>query len=122
MDNTTFFKEGYIPDLATGKPVDGTKPEENVRQEYELILHENYSYAYGQMDIEVKIQRGEIHNKKNEKERADIPAEIRRLIAKREKARKTKDWKKADEIRKKINNLGYILEDTKEGTNARKKD
>ena len=57
-----------------------------------------------------------------EKERADIPAEIRRLIAKREKARKTKDWKKADEIRKKINNLGYILEDTKEGTNARKKD
>ena len=35
---------------------------------------------------------------------------------------KTKDWKKADEIRKKINNLGYILEDTKEGTNARKKD
>jgi len=66
------LKEGYIPDLATGKPVDIRKPEETVRQEFERILHENYGYDYEQMDIEVKIQRGEIKSKKNQKERADI--------------------------------------------------
>ncbi|MEM3074971.1 MAG: N-6 DNA methylase [Candidatus Pacearchaeota archaeon] len=71
-EEMTILKEGYIPDLATGKPVDIRKPEEQVRQEYEKILKENYEYDFEQMDIEVQIQRGEKHNKKNEKERADI--------------------------------------------------
>ncbi|QQG38435.1 MAG: N-6 DNA methylase [Candidatus Woesearchaeota archaeon] len=66
------LKEGYILDLATSKPVDIRKPEENIRQEYEKILHEDYDYEYEQMDIEVQIQRGEQHSKKNKNERADI--------------------------------------------------
>jgi len=66
------LKEGYVPDLATGKPVDIRKPEEPVRQEYERILKENYDYDFKQMDIEVNIQRGEQHNIKNKNERADI--------------------------------------------------
>lgn len=66
------LKEGYILDKATGKPVDGRKPEEKVRQEYEEILKDNYNYDFQQMDIEVKIQRGERSNKKNIHERADI--------------------------------------------------
>jgi len=65
-------KEGYIQDRATGKFVDGRKPEEKVRQDYEGILFNDYSYEYGQMDIEVFIQRGEKKSKKNTKERADI--------------------------------------------------
>jgi len=52
------LKEGYITDLATGKPVDIRKPEETVRQEYEIILNENYNYDFNQLDIEVFIQRG----------------------------------------------------------------
>ena len=66
------LKEGFIYDRATGKPVDGRKPEENVRQEYEKILNEDYDYDYKQMDIEVMIQRGEQHSKKNRSEKADI--------------------------------------------------
>lgn len=58
-------------DLATGKKINSSKPEEKVRQEYEKILHEDYEYSYEQMDIEVYIQRGEKHSSKN-KERADI--------------------------------------------------
>ena len=68
MDN---LKEGYIKDLATGKKVRDT-PEEKVRQEYEKVLYEDYDYDYKQMDIEVPIQRGEKHSKKNKSERADI--------------------------------------------------
>lgn len=58
-------------DLATGKKINSSKPEERVRQEYEKILHEDYEYLYEQMDIEAYIQRGEKHSSKN-KERADI--------------------------------------------------
>jgi len=72
MQETISLKEGYILDKATGKPVDIRKPEEEVRQEYEAILHDNYSYGYEQVDIEVPIQRGEQHSKKNKNERADI--------------------------------------------------
>ncbi len=68
------LKEGFIHDRATGKVVDGRKPEEDVRQAYEKELYDNYGYDYKQMDIEVYIQRGEKNNRKNkdEKERADI--------------------------------------------------
>lgn len=65
------LKEGYILDAATGKPVDGRKPEERIRQEYEEILHDNYGYDYEQMDINVKIQRG-TKKSKGETDYADI--------------------------------------------------
>ncbi len=44
-----------------------------------------------------------------------IPAEVKKLVADREKARKAKDWKKADQIREKITKLGFIVEDTSRG-------
>lgn len=69
---TKEIKEGYIKDHATGFLVDGKKPEEKVRQDYESILFNDYGYEYSQMNIEVYIQRGEKNSKKNEKERADL--------------------------------------------------
>ncbi len=44
-----------------------------------------------------------------------IDAEVEELIAQRTAARKAKDFKKADEIRDKLNEMGIILEDTREG-------
>jgi cysteinyl-tRNA synthetase len=44
-----------------------------------------------------------------------IPAEITKLAKERLKARENKDWKKADKLRDKIQKLGYIIGDTKEG-------
>ncbi len=41
--------------------------------------------------------------------------EIKRLIQEREKARKEKDWKKADEIRETLRKKGITLEDTEKG-------
>ena len=49
-------RKGY--DFATGKPVDLSRPEESVRQEYEHILVEAYGYRKSELDIEVKIPRG----------------------------------------------------------------
>lgn len=44
------------------------------------------------------------------------PKKIKELAKKREQLRKTNEWTKADEIRKIIEESGFLLEDTKEGT------
>ena len=49
-----------------------------------------------------------------------LPIEVEKLIQEREGARKKKDWKKADELREKIRELGYALEDTVEGIRWKK--
>jgi len=45
----------------------------------------------------------------------EIPQKVKKLAEEREKYRQTGDFGKADEIRKKIEELGYKIEDTKEG-------
>ncbi len=50
-----------------------------------------------------------------EKEKIKVSTEIKKLIGKREKLRKEKKWKEADEIREKIKSLGFYINDTKEG-------
>lgn len=47
-----------VADFATGKPIDISKPEELVRQEFERILHEDHGYPRECMDIEIGIQMG----------------------------------------------------------------
>ncbi len=49
------------------------------------------------------------------KETAKIPSFIKKMVREREQARKKRDWKSADEIRKKIKQMGYQIKDTKEG-------
>jgi len=45
-----------------------------------------------------------------------ISSNIRILAREREKYRKDKNWEKADELRKKAEKMGYIIEDTDEGS------
>jgi cysteinyl-tRNA synthetase len=44
-----------------------------------------------------------------------IPAKIKKLLDERDVARKNSDFKKSDELRDKINSLGYEIKDTPEG-------
>jgi cysteinyl-tRNA synthetase len=44
-----------------------------------------------------------------------LPKEAEELIRKREEARKARDWKTADEIRKQLKALGVTIEDTAQG-------
>ena len=46
---------------------------------------------------------------------------IKELIKERNKARSEKDWDRADEIRKQLDEMGIILDDTPEGTVWKKK-
>ncbi len=44
-----------------------------------------------------------------------IPKEVQKLVKEREQARKDKNFKESDELRTKINTLGYEVKDTEEG-------
>ena len=47
-----------------------------------------------------------------EKEKIEIPSDVKKLADERLKARKNKNWERSDELREKINNLGFVVEDT----------
>lgn len=49
-----------------------------------------------------------------------IPEDVIKLAKEREKYRAGKDWKSADEIRQKITDLGYSIEDTEGGMKIKK--
>jgi len=46
---------------------------------------------------------------------AGVPSEVAKLITEREQARATKDWKKADLLRTKIEKAGWMVKDTPTG-------
>jgi cysteinyl-tRNA synthetase len=52
---------------------------------------------------------------------AEIPDEVSTLVSARQEARKARDFRKADEIRARLDEMGYIVEDTAEGVRVRRK-
>ncbi len=50
-----------------------------------------------------------------------VPDEVQSLVRQRDESRVQKLWKRADELRDEISALGYVLEDSKGGTRARRK-
>lgn len=55
------------------------------------------------------------------KEEIHIPLEIRDIAEERLTARQNKDWKKSDELRDKLIELGWLIKDSKEGYSLEKK-
>lgn len=51
----------------------------------------------------------------------EAPADIINLVKSREEARKKKDWKTADELRKTIEEKGFLVEDSSEGQKIKRK-
>jgi cysteinyl-tRNA synthetase len=49
-----------------------------------------------------------------------LPANVAELVKKRNQARKNKDFKESDRVRDALVNLGYSVEDSKEGTKVKK--
>ena len=65
------------------------------------------------LDFDKVLGLGFENIKKEEK--INIPEEIIKLAEEREEVRKNKDFKKSDELRNKINSLGYEIKDSSEG-------
>ena len=60
-----------------------------------------------------------VEKTKNERQKMDF--EVRELIARREKLRQEGEFEQADEIRDKLREMGYQIEDTPTGTRAIRK-
>jgi cysteinyl-tRNA synthetase len=52
-------------------------------------------------------------------EAVEVPEEVQKLVLDREAAREAKNWAEADALRDKIGDLGYTIEDSKEGTKVK---
>jgi cysteinyl-tRNA synthetase len=77
----------------------------NDAEKYELVL--KFDGIFG-LDLD-------------KEEKIEIPEKVKKLVREREMLRKKKEWKKADELRKKINKSGFIIEDTKGGVIVKKR-
>ncbi|MDD5649947.1 MAG: cysteine--tRNA ligase [Candidatus Nanoarchaeia archaeon] len=107
----------------------------NVEKEFEIAMDEdlNISKALASIfDFTNEIYKLDINKEESKKiidviknfdkvlglnlgEKEKISKDLLNLIEEREKARKNKDYKKADELRNELKQKGIILEDTKEG-------
>ncbi|MGN1305753.1 MAG: cysteine--tRNA ligase [Oscillospiraceae bacterium] len=67
------------------------------------------------------IANAEKLNKASENAEDELPEEVRKLAEERKAARKEKNFALADELRDKITALGYIVEETRQGTKITKK-
>ncbi|MBU1204141.1 MAG: cysteine--tRNA ligase [Nanoarchaeota archaeon] len=77
------------------------------RQKYELALE--FDKIFGLSLKELKSQTPQT-----------IPKEIQQLAEQRQKARAQKDFTASDKLRKKLQSLGYTIEDTKKGPFVKK--
>lgn len=73
------------------------------------------------MDEILGLRLGE-RSRKIELASEELPEAVENLVRERENLRKSRRFNEADRIRKKINDLGYDIEDGKGGTKARKRE
>jgi len=101
------FEKAMNDDLDTGKAIQVL---------WELLRDEK---AEGKLCTASKMDKV-LGLKLLEKERIEVPEEIKEIVAEREKARENKDWKKSDELRMKMKELGWWVDDTPEGPKIKK--
>ena len=94
---------------------------ELVRELNTMILDQNVSkeqlHQGASLLDELTGVLGLLYNRQND----ELPQEILDLVEERKSARKDKDFAKADEVRNKIIALGYVIEETRQGTKVSKK-
>ena len=83
---------------------------------WEVIKQEKKSKKLAELLLKFDTVLGIKIDKIVEKNKENIPEEILALVEERKQARENKDWAKSDELRNIIQQKGYIIKDTKEGT------
>lgn len=111
------FKAALDDDLNTSNAItvlyDVLKADTNNETKLALIEDFDKVLSLGLIEAAKKLSVGD-----NDE---DIPEEVKALVEERKAARKAKDFAKADELRDKIGELGYIVEETRQGTKIKKK-
>ncbi|MCI5839809.1 MAG: cysteine--tRNA ligase [Peptoniphilaceae bacterium] len=87
----------------------------------EVTLQSSYEFAkivYNKF-IELENVLGILNKKKELSKEENLI--IEKLVAERIEAKKNKNYEKADEIRKKLSEMGVVLKDNRDGTSSREK-
>lgn len=79
-------------------------------------VNEDSSVEFTQECYDMFVELTQVLNIVNKEEDKGLDEEIENLIEQREKAKKEKNYSLADEIRKKLLDMGIVLEDTRQGT------
>ena len=85
---------------------------------WEVIKRNEKSKQYAQVLLDFDRVLGLEIDKANEVQ--ELPDEIKNLIEERKKARENKDYEKSDELRNKIEKMGYKVKDSKDGMQVQK--
>ncbi len=109
------FREALDNDLNTSLAItalyDVLKAETTPATKLALIREFDKVLGIGLIEEASKVQ---------EEKNDDIPEEVLSLAAQRAEARKAKNFALADELRAKITEMGYIIEETRQGTTIKK--
>lgn len=87
---------------------------------WEVVRYENKSPKLAELLLKFDTVLG-LKIKEQKSRQEEIPQEIMELLEQRKQARVNKDWAKSDELRDFIQSKGYLIKDTKEGTEIKKK-
>ncbi|MCF0262146.1 MAG: cysteine--tRNA ligase [Sphaerochaetaceae bacterium] len=85
----------------------------------EALSNAEKRFVINYMDSVLGLKLSEVKAKKDDN--SDIPSEVMELVTKRIEAKKNKDWAAADNYRKQIDEMGYLLKDTPTGPSLQKK-
>lgn len=85
---------------------------------WEVIKRNEKSKQYAQVLLDFDRVLGLEIDKENEVQ--ELPDEVKNLIEERKKARENKDYEKSDELRNKIEKMGYKVKDSKDGMQVEK--
>lgn len=87
-----------------------------------IVVEQRISEKLAEEIIKTMKELGSIFGilEKEMLEEEELPEKVKELVAQREEARSKRNWKRADAVRAQIRDLGFVLEDTREGPKLRK--
>jgi len=91
-----------------------------IREANTLIDNKEISKTQAKEVLQFLKQMDTVFNLIAEKKEEKISQEVQQLVKEREKVRREKKFARADEIRQKLKELGYIVEDSPEGPRIKK--
>ena len=87
---------------------------------WDVVKNPNKSKKLAELLLDFDKVLGIKIEEKVEQKQDEIPQEVLELVEQRQKAREEKNWALSDELRDKINCLGYNVKDSKEGMQLEK--
>ena len=116
-------------DNETSKKADDKKTNQTYLKDFEKAMDDDLNTPVALQVLWKLVRDGKAEGKINtikkieevfgldllKQEKTDVPKDIQKLVDEREKARVNKDYKTSDELRDKIKDLGWKIDDTKDG-------